>query len=438
MNHSAVATVEKPAAAKKLSRTESLLARFHQVRDFTTGLSRNLEAEDCVVQSMPEVSPTKWHLAHTTWFFETFILKKWVAGYRDVVPEYAYLFNSYYNAAGTMHRRDLRGLISRPTVEETQRYRTEVDSHMDDLVSSADEKLFREIEPILTLGIHHEQQHQELLITDIKHVFAQNPLYPVFRERQPSQGYGSTGKIDFVEFDEATIEIGHDGDGFSYDNEGPQHRALILPFSLANRLIANGEYLKFMADNGYSRSEFWLSLGWTTVNEQNWRAPLYWIERDGEWWNFTLSGLRQIDPSEPVTHLSYFEADAYANWAGARVPTEFEWERAAAKIDIDGNFVETERFHPSALSEPPQDRQLAQMFGDVWEWTRSSYSPYPGYRAGPGALGEYNGKFMCNQYVLRGGSCATSRTHIRKTYRNFFQPDKRWQFTGIRLARDLS
>ena len=438
MNHSAVATVEKPAAAKKLSRTESLLARFHQVRDFTTSLSRNLEAEDCVVQSMPEVSPTKWHLAHTTWFFETFILKKWVAGYRDVVPEYAYLFNSYYNAAGTMHRRDLRGLISRPTVEETQRYRTEVDSHMDDLVSSADEKLFREIEPILTLGIHHEQQHQELLITDIKHVFAQNPLYPVFRERQPSQGFGSTGKIDFVEFDEATIEIGHDGDGFSYDNEGPQHRALILPFSLANRLIANGEYLKFMADNGYSRSEFWLSLGWTTVNEQNWRAPLYWIERDGEWWNFTLSGLRQIDPSEPVTHLSYFEADAYANWAGARLPTEFEWERAAAKIDIDGNFVETERFHPSALSEPPQDRQLAQMFGDVWEWTRSSYSPYPGYRAGPGALGEYNGKFMCNQYVLRGGSCATSRTHIRKTYRNFFQPDKRWQFTGIRLARDLS
>jgi len=438
LNHSAVATVEKPAAAKKLSRTESLLARFHQVRDFTTGLSRNLEAEDCVVQSMPEVSPTKWHLAHTTWFFETFILKKWVAGYRDVVPEYAYLFNSYYNAAGTMHRRDLRGLISRPTVEETQRYRTEVDSHMDDLVSSADEKRFREIEPILTLGIHHEQQHQELLITDIKHVFAQNPLYPVFRERQPSQGYGSTGKIDFVEFDEATIEIGHDGDGFSYDNEGPQHRALILPFSLANRLIANGEYLKFMADNGYSRSEFWLSLGWTTVNEQNWRAPLYWIERNGEWWNFTLSGLRQIDPSEPVTHLSYFEADAYANWAGARVPTEFEWERAAAKIDIDGNFVETERFHPSALSEPPQDRQLAQMFGDVWEWTRSSYSPYPGYRAGPGALGEYNGKFMCNQYVLRGGSCATSRTHIRKTYRNFFQPDKRWQFTGIRLARDLS
>ena len=387
---------------------------------------------------MSEVSPTKWHLAHTTWFFETFILKKWVPGYRDAVPEYAYLFNSYYNAAGAMHRRDLRGLISRPTVEETKKYRASIDSDIDDLISGADEKLFREIEPILTLGIHHEQQHQELLITDIKHVFAQNPLFPVFRQRKAGNDKIDIGPTKFIEFDEATIDIGHNGNGFSYDNEGPRHRALVLPFSLANRLVTNGEYLKFMADNGYSRSELWLSLGWTTVNEQNWRAPLYWIERDGQWWNFTLSGLRPIDPNEPVTHLSYFEADAYANWAGARLPTEFEWERAAAKIDIDGNFVETERFHPSALSEPPQDRQLAQMFGDVWEWTRSSYSPYPGYHAGPGALGEYNGKFMCNQYVLRGGSCATSRTHIRKTYRNFFQPDKRWQFTGVRLARDLS
>jgi len=387
---------------------------------------------------MPEVSPTKWHLAHTTWFFETFILKKWVPGYRDAVPEYAYLFNSYYNAAGAMHRRDLRGLISRPTVDETKKYRASIDADIDDLISGADEKLFRDIEPILTLGIHHEQQHQELLITDIKHVFAQNPLYPVFRRREIDDHKIDIEPLKFVEFDEATIEIGHDGKDFSYDNESPRHRALVLPFSLANRLITNAEYLKFMADNGYSRSELWLSLGWTTVNEQNWGAPLYWVERDGEWWNFTLSGLRQVDPNEPVTHLSYFEADAYANWAGARLPTEFEWERAAAKIDIDGNFVETERFHPAALNKTPHGQQLAQMFGDVWEWTRSSYSPYPGYRAGPGALGEYNGKFMCNQYVLRGGSCATSRTHIRKTYRNFFQPDKRWQFTGIRLARDCS
>ncbi len=427
---------------------DSLLARFHEVRNFTARLAGNLAPEDCVIQSMPDVSPTKWHLAHTTWFFETFILKKWMPGYRDAVPEYAYLFNSYYNAAGAMHRRDLRGLISRPTVEEAKKYRVSVDSDIDDLVSNADEDLFREIEPILTLGIHHEQQHQELLITDIKHVFAQNPLYPVFRQGNaetgkidpPSPGFGAAGiqPLKFVEFDEATVEVGHDGDGFSYDNEGPRHRALVLPFSLADRLITNREYLEFISDNVYSRPEFWLSLGWTTVNEQNWRAPLYWIERDGQWWNFTLSGLRKIDPNEPVTHLSYFEADAYANWAGARLPTEFEWERAVAKIDIDGNFVETERFHPVTLQKSPRDGELAQMFGDVWEWTRSSYSPYPGYHAGPGALGEYNGKFMCNQYVLRGGSCATSRTHIRKTYRNFFQPDKRWQFTGIRLARDLS
>jgi ergothioneine biosynthesis protein EgtB len=443
LNQIAVATENRTAAAKKLSRAESLLARFREVRNFTARLAGNLAPEDCVVQSMPDVSPTKWHLAHTTWFFETFILKKWMPGYRDAVPEYAYLFNSYYNAAGAMHRRDLRGLISRPTVEQAKTYRVSVDSDIDELVSNADEKLFREIEPILTLGIHHEQQHQELLITDIKHVFAQNPLYPVFRQggtRFPSafSRAGTSRSAQFLEFDEATVEIGHDGDGFSYDNEGPRHRALVLPFALADRLITNHEYLQFMADNGYSRSELWLSLGWTTVNEQNWHAPLYWTERDGEWWNFTLSGLRKIDPNEPVTHLSYFEADAYANWAGARLPTEFEWERAAAKIDIDGNFVETERFHPEALHQSPREGQLAQMFGDVWEWTRSSYSPYPGYRAEPGALGEYNGKFMCNQYVLRGGSCATSRTHIRKTYRNFFQPEKRWQFTGIRLARDLS
>ncbi len=458
MIQAAVATANRAATAQERSRAESsppeqLLARFHEVRNFTARISESLAPEDCVVQSMPEVSPTKWHLAHTTWFFETFILKKWVPGYRDAVPEYAYLFNSYYNAAGAMHRRDLRGLISRPTVDETKKYRASIDSDIDALIASADERLFREIKPILTLGIHHEQQHQELLIADIKHVFAQNPLFPVFREAQPSPGYGSASKIDppkdgfaagnigplkFVEFDEAIIEIGHDGNGFAYDNESPRHRALVLPFSLANRLVTNAEYLAFIADNGYSRSEFWLSLGWTTVNEQNWRAPLYWIERDGQWRNFTLSGLCQIDPNEPVTPLSYFEADAYANWAGARLPTEFEWERAAAKIDIDGNFVERERFHPALLNKSPKDRELAQMFGDVWEWTRSAYSPYPGYRAGPGALGEYNGKFMCNQYVLRGGSCATSQTHIRKTYRNFFQPDKRWQFTGIRLAHDLS
>jgi ergothioneine biosynthesis protein EgtB len=418
------------------TRAESLLARFHEIRNFTNALCANLEPEDFVVQSMPDVSPTKWHLAHTTWFFETFILKKFVSEYHAEVPEYAYLFNSYYNAAGDMHRRDLRGLISRPTVRDAQRYRASIDAHIDNLLSDADEDLIDQIEPILILGFHHEQQHQELLVTDIKHVFAQNPLYPVFRERQIDIATPKPAPMRFLDFEETTVEIGHDGSGFSYDNESPRHRALVPAFSIASRPVTNGEYIAFIEDNGYARPEFWLSLGWMTVNEHGWQAPLYWVKRDGAWWNFTLSGFRPVDESEPVTHVSYFEADAFANWAGARLPTEFEWERAASDYPVEGNFVENEAFHPRPAPASVQARDLHQMFGDVWEWTRSAYSPYPGYRAAPGALGEYNGKFMCNQYVLRGGSCATSRTHIRRTYRNFFQPEKRWQFTGIRLARD--
>ena len=440
-----IAAEQRSLFPAKQPHLEELRDRFHQIRKFTDGLCINLEPEDCAVQSMPDVSPTKWHLAHTTWFFETFVLKKFLTGYRAEIPEYAYLFNSYYNAAGDMHRRDLRGLISRPTVTEAKRYRASIDSHIDDLLSNADEDLLNEIEPILILGIHHEQQHQELLITDIKHVFAQNPLSPVFREAKTGGRSSATpglqsSPLHFIEFDEAVVGIGHDGSGFAYDNEGPRHRALVPAFSLGSRPVTNGEYIAFIEDNGYQRPEFWLSLGWMTVNEQRWNAPLYWTKRDGSWWNFTLSGLRPVDKSEPVTHVSYFEADAYANWAGARLPTEFEWERAASHCSIEGNFVETELFHPApgavSAEKPEQNRHLVQMFGDVWEWTRSAYSPYPGYRAAPGALGEYNGKFMCNQYVLRGGSCATSRTHIRPTYRNFFQPEKRWQFTGIRLARD--
>jgi ergothioneine biosynthesis protein EgtB len=335
-----------------------------------------------------------------------------------------------------MHRRDLRGLISRPTVAETYRFRQSIDQCVIKLIEDADDALLSEIEPVLTLGIHHEQQHQELLVTDIKHVFSQNPLYPIF---QPGISEPETGKIwpqHFVEFAEGTVLTGHQGATFSYDNEGPQHRALVPAFSLSNRLITNGEYLAFMEAGGYSRPEFWLSLGWTTVNEQRWQAPLYWVQRDGIWWNFTLSGFRPVNESEPVTHVSYFEADAYANWDGARLPTEFEWEHAAAGLPIEGNFVDAERFHPAPAVSTNGHNALRQMFGDVWEWTRSAYLPYPGYRAVPGALGEYNGKFMCNQMVLRGGSCATSRSHIRPTYRNFFQPEKRWQFTGIRLARD--
>jgi ergothioneine biosynthesis protein EgtB len=446
-----ITAADRSLFSAEQSRMDLLRDRFHQIRKFTDSLRAGLEPEDCVVQSMPDVSPTKWHLAHTTWFFETFILRKFVPGYCAEIPEYAYLFNSYYNAAGDMHRRDLRGLISRPTVSQAQRYRASIDSHIDDLLSNPDEALLDEVEPILVLGIHHEQQHQELLITDIKHVLAQNPLYPVFRAAKAQSPSGPKISTDgspvrpdqCVEFDQQIAEIGHNGDGFAYDNEGPRHQALVPAFSLATRPVTNGEYIAFIEDNGYSRPEFWLSLGWMTVNEQRWNAPLYWTKRDGAWWNFTLSGLRRVNESEPVTHVSYFEADAYANWAGARLPTEFEWERAALSCPIEGNFVEAELFHPAVVSAASADKSkkgqpLQQMFGDVWEWTRSAYSPYPGYRAAPGALGEYNGKFMCNQYVLRGGSCATSRTHIRRTYRNFFQPEKRWQFTGIRLARDLA
>ena len=388
------------------------------------------------MQSMPDVSPAKWHLAHTTWFFETFVLKVWMQRYRAEVPQYAYLFNSYYNAAGDMHRRDLRGLISRPTVQETYRYRRSVDECVLQLLDAADAALLEEIEPVVILGINHEQQHQELLITDIKHVFSHNPLYPIFEAATAIAKSSHPAPQHFVEFDEAIVPIGHEGEEFSYDNEGPRHRALVPAFSLSNREITNGEYLAFMEAGGYTRPEFWLSLGWTAVNELRWEAPLYWEKRDGTWWNFTLSGFRPVDEAEPVTHISYFEADAYANWDGARLPTEFEWERASAGMGIEGNFVDEQRFHPAACGHT-DNRELRQMYGDVWEWTRSAYLPYPGYRAAPGALGEYNGKFMCNQMVLRGGSCATSRDHIRSTYRNFFPPDKRWQFTGIRLARDL-
>jgi ergothioneine biosynthesis protein EgtB len=464
----AVAT--RPAQKSGRSPAEELLTRYRDVRDFSKLLTRDLEPEDCVVQSMSDVSPTKWHLAHTSWFFETFVLKKFLPGYVSAIPEYAFLFNSYYNAAGSMHRRDLRGLISRPTVAESFRYRESVDQHLGELVNSASAEVFDEMEALITLGLHHEQQHQELLVTDIKHVLAQNPLHPVFRKvgQVSNLPVRANGKLEtcptlsFIDFEETIANIGHDGRGFSYDNESPEHRALIPAFSLASRLTTCGEYIEFIENDGYQRPEFWFSLGWMTVNEQRWEAPLYWEKRDGDWWHFTLSGFRGVDPNEPVTHVSYFEADAFANWSSARLPTEFEWERVAQDELIAGNFVESERFHPApanavipsdsrgiplhnlkVTSRDPsiplrsaRDDKLHQLFGDVWEWTRSSYSPYPGYRAAPGALGEYNGKFMCNQYVLRGGSCATSRSHIRTTYRNFFQPEKRWQFTGIRLARD--
>ena len=410
------------------------MERYAEVRGFTEKLAEPLFPEDCVIQSMPDASPTKWHLAHTTWFFETFVLSAAEPGYSNPISEYAYLFNSYYNAAGPQHCRARRGVISRPTLEETKAYRREVDARMLQVMERASEGQWRKIETIIELGLNHEQQHQELLVTDIKHVLAQNPLHPVYREQRQSSG-SRAPRVKWVSFEEGLHSIGHEGQGFSYDNEGPRHQTFVQEFQLASRLVTNEEYLQFMEEEGYRRPEFWLSLGWMTAREQEWEAPLYWEKRDGKWHQFTLAGLRPVNPGEPVCHVSYFEADAFARWAKCRLPTEQEWEVAAAQLPMEGNFVERELFHPAPLKGQGSEATLHQMFGDVWEWTRSSYSPYPGYAPVEGALGEYNGKFMCNQYVLRGGSCATSEMHIRRTYRNFFAPDKRWQFMGIRLAK---
>jgi ergothioneine biosynthesis protein EgtB len=405
------------------------------VRRQTEELCETLVAEDCVIQTMPEASPTKWHLAHTTWFFETFLVKAHVPGYRSLHPQYAFLFNSYYNAAGKMHARPQRGLISRPTLKETFDYREHVDSRVQDFLENCDQQKLQLLAPLILLGINHEQQHQELMLTDIKHVFSMNPLRPVFREQKRPKPPG-TAELRWQDYSEGIYSVGHEGLGFHFDNEEPRHPVFLAPFSLASRLVTNQEYLAFINEGGYQRPEFWLSLGWIAVNEKGWTAPLYWENRDGSWWQMTLAGLREVDLREPVCHVSYFEADAYARWAGARLPSEDEWEVASKDAPLRGNFLEAGYFHPAPLASQHAHGALCQMFGDVWQWTRSAYAPYPGYEPAVGALGEYNGKFMCNQYVLRGASCATPRSHARRTYRNFFPPEARWQFSGIRLAKD--
>ena len=411
--------------------------RYRRVRAFSEKLCETLEPEDYVIQTMPEASPTKWHLAHTTWFFETFALKQFLSDYHSLHPQYGFLFNSYYNAVGPFFSRPHRGLLSRPTVKEVFHYRSDIDQLVSELIESADGQLLAKLEPILTLGLHHEQQHQELMVTDIKHVFWQNPLRPAFRKRAQVKAL-PTPASDWLNFEEGVYWVGHEGSEFSYDNEGTRHRAFLPGFSMASRLVTNSGFLAFMEDGGYRRSELWLSLGWNAVNEKGWNSPLYWEKGDGKWFTMTLAGMSELNPEEPVCHVSLFEADAYARWAGARLATEEEWEIASSGLPLKGNFVESDLFHVAPLASPGLAGKPAQMFGDVWEWTRSSYSPYPGYSAGDGALGEYNGKFMCNQYVLRGGSCATSQSHIRRTYRNFFPPDARWQFTGIRLTKDVA
>jgi ergothioneine biosynthesis protein EgtB len=409
------------------------------VRRFSEALCQPLVTEDYVIQSMPDISPTKWHLAHTSWFFETFVVAPLSPDYRSPHPQYAYLFNSYYVGAGERHCRPQRGLLSRPTVEEVYRYRAHVDEHLLALLDRLEAPQLAALLPVLELGLHHEQQHQELMLTDIKHVFSVNPLRPAYAPQPQAQHRSdAVPALLWRTYPEGLYWLGHSGAGFIFDNEAPRHRVFLETFQLASRLVTVGEYLAFMADGGYTRPEWWLSEGWQTVQTAGWQAPLYWEQHQGHWWLMTLTGMRQVDENEPVCHVSYYEADAYARWAGARLPTEAEWEIAAAEATRAGNFVESSTWHPVPVAAADASRPLAQMFGDVWEWTQSPYAPYPGYRPVAGTLGEYNGKFMCNQFVLRGGSCATSVSHIRPTYRNFFPAHARWQFMGIRLAREAS
>jgi len=394
-----------------------------------------LSAEDAQAQSMPDASPAKWHLAHTTWFFETFVLAPGMPSYQCFDSHFQVLFNSYYNSVGPQHPRPKRGLLSRPTLEQVIEYRHAVDSAMAQLADAGDEP-WQRLAAAIEIGINHEQQHQELLLTDIKHLFFCSSLYPVYRadlDQTPTPAQD----LEWSEQVGGLCSIGANPARFYFDNEGPQHQVYVQPFAIANRPVSNAEYLSFMRDGGYENAALWLSDGWDKVKTERWNSPLYWEQKDGEWQQFTLSGLRSIDPQAPVTHVSYYEADAYASWTGARLPREAEWEVVAATLPVCGNFVECNRLHPGGVRADTKSVGPARMFGDVWEWTSSPYVAYPGYHAVEGALGEYNGKFMCNQLVLRGGSCVSPADHLRSSYRNFFQPHQRWQFSGIRLARDL-
>ncbi|MGI8772263.1 MAG: ergothioneine biosynthesis protein EgtB [Acidobacteriaceae bacterium] len=411
---------------------------FARVRQQSLDLCAPLTPEDMMVQSCEEASPAKWHLAHTTWFFETFILREFLPGYRPFHPDFLWLFNSYYNSLSDQPDKKLRGVFSRPGIQSIFEYRIYVEEHMARLEEHG---MKEEAERRLVLGLHHEQQHQELLCYDIKNAFWSNPLRPAYKEGALSgsaPARSDAAPMHWPSFEGGLREIGHAGEGFSYDNEGPRHREFLEPFTLASRLVTCGEYLAFMADGGYRRPELWLSEGWNAVNEQGWQAPMYWRKIDDTWCVYTLGGMVPLDAlaDTPVCHVSYLEADAFAHWAGRRLPTEAEWEVAAGGVPVEGNFLESGRLHPIAAGPAAEGEasKLTQMFGDVWEWTHSPYVGYPGYKAVPGALGEYNGKFMCNQMVLRGGSAVTPLSHIRSTYRNFFSPASRWQFAGIRLA----
>ena len=407
-----------------------LAERYRSVRAATRALCESLSAEDAQAQSMADASPAKWHLAHTTWFFETLVLAPHVAEYELFDASFRVLFNSYYNSIGAQHPRFERGLLTRPTLERVLEYRDRVDERLGALLEKAEPRA--DLAGLIELGLNHEQQHQELLLTDVKHLFSRNPTRPALKELASPPARRATA-LEWHVFEEGVHQLGHEPPGFSFDNEGPRHRVYLHAFEIASRPVINREFLAFIEDDGYARPELWLSDGWATVERESWKHPIYWDRDDGEWLDFTAGGVRALDLEQPVCHVSYYEMDAYARWSGERLPTEAEWEVAATDFHGNrglGNHAESGLLHPA----PPH---AFCFVGDVWEWTQSPYAPYPGYRAPRGAIGEYNGKFMANQLVLRGGSCATPESHVRETYRNFFYPDARWQFSGARLARDL-
>lgn len=415
-----------------MSGRDALVEHYRRVRAMTLGLCDPLSAEDMVVQVAAHASPAKWHLAHTTWFFETFVLEPHETDFTPYDERFRVLFNSYYHGVGEQHPRPRRGALTRPGIGEVMAYRDTIDERVLTLVDRCDDGTLRRIAPLIELGLHHEQQHQELLLTDVKLMLHANPIRPRYREGEEAPAGGDSGPLGWVGFEGGVVEIGHAGDGFAYDNEGPRHRRFLEPYEISDRLVTNGEFLAFVEDGGYGRPEWWLDDGWSWVGGRR-AHPEYWSRKEAEWREFTLDGEPALDLESPACHLSFFEADAYARWAGARLPTEAEWEHASESAGTPGEFVESGRLHPGAARGPG----LRQMLGDVWEWTRSAHEPYPGYAPPPGAIGEYNGKFMCGSFVLRGGSCVTSRTHIRRTYRNFFAPNAVWQFSGLRLARSV-
>lgn len=409
---------------------EKLVSQYREVRLRSEEICFPLAVDDYQIQSISEVSPPKWHLAHVSWFFETFLLKPFEPRYVVFDPTYDYIFNSYYETVGTFHPRPRRGLLSRPTVEEIFAYRRHVDGWMTNLMERVDDSGMEQIAFRVILGLNHEQQHQELLLMDIKHNFGSNPLRPTYQYKHPKRVEQQAAGLEWLEKKGGIYEIGHpDTKGFAYDNESPRHRVVLEDYRLATRLVTNGEFLEFIEAGGYEQARYWLADGWTTIRQQRWQTPLYWERREGDWWQMTLNGLSILDEQEPVCHVSYYEADAFARWRGKRLPTEAELEIGVRDQPLRGNFLESGRLHPSTAED-------GQWFGDLWEWTQTPYTPYPGFRPLADSLGEYNGKFMCNQLVLRSGSCVTPLSHMRRTYRNFFYPHDRWQFSGIRLAED--